>query len=282
MACERQCRNRNRRIMVNRASIMAWNEHAPWIEPAMVEQDLIICRALVDIFSDEFLREQLAFRGGTALHKLYMHPQPRYSEDIDLVQINPEPIKPILYRLGEVLSWMPDRVTKVKRYNNTILFRMESEIPPVQPIRLKVEINCFEHFNVLGLQRIPFEVHNPWFSGKCELTTYTFEELVGTKLRALYQRKKGRDLFDLQIALQKAAPNIDQVMECYNRYMEFVVDKVPTYKQFVQNMELKMEDPDFLHDTELLLRTDSEPFDPATAYQLVKETFIERMPGKRE
>ena len=77
---------------------MAWNEHAPWIEPAMVEQDLIICRALVDIFSDEFLREQLAFRGGTALHKLYMHPQPRYSEDIDLVQINPGPIKPILYR----------------------------------------------------------------------------------------------------------------------------------------------------------------------------------------
>ena len=261
---------------------MAWNEHAPWTEPAMIEQDLIICRALVDIFSDEFLREQLAFRGGTALHKLYLHPQPRYSEDIDLVQINPGPIKPILYRLGEVLNWMPDRVTKVKRYNNTILFRMESEIPPVQPIRLKVEINCFEHFNVLGLQRIPFEVNNPWFSGKCELTTYAFEELVGTKLRALYQRKKGRDLFDLQIALQKASPDINKVMECYNRYMEFVVDKVPTYKQFVQNMELKMEDPDFLHDTELLLRIDSEPFNPAIAYQLVKETFIERMPGKRE
>ena len=43
--------------MIDRASIMAWNEHAPWIEPFMVEQDLIICRALVDIFSDEFLRE---------------------------------------------------------------------------------------------------------------------------------------------------------------------------------------------------------------------------------
>jgi len=80
--------------MIDRASIMAWNEHAPWIEPFMVEQDLIICRALVDIFSDEFLREQLAFRGGTALHKLYLQPQPRYSEDIDLVQIHPGPSKP--------------------------------------------------------------------------------------------------------------------------------------------------------------------------------------------
>ena len=67
----------------------------------------------VSIFSDEFLSSQLAFRGGTALHKLYLSPQPRYSEDIDLVQITPGPIKPIMYRLGEVLDWLPDRVTKV-------------------------------------------------------------------------------------------------------------------------------------------------------------------------
>ena len=117
--------------MIDRSSIMAWNAVSPWSDMAMVEQDLIICRALVDIFSDEFLRNELAFRGGTALHKLYLQPQPRYSEDIDLVQIHPGPIKPILYRLGEVLNWMPDRVTKPRRYNNTMLFRMESEFPPV-------------------------------------------------------------------------------------------------------------------------------------------------------
>lgn len=50
--------------MIDRASIMAWNEQAPWTEPAMVEQDLIICKALVCIFSDDFLAENLAFRGG--------------------------------------------------------------------------------------------------------------------------------------------------------------------------------------------------------------------------
>ena len=133
--------------MIPQFAIQEWREQVPWETPAMVEQDLIICRALVDIFSDEFLRENLAFRGGTALHKLYLSPQPRYSEDIDLVQINPGPIKPILYRLGKVLSWMPDRVTKPRRYNNTVLFRMESEVPPIQPIRLKVEINCYEHFS---------------------------------------------------------------------------------------------------------------------------------------
>ena len=256
---------------------MAWNAVAPWTEPAMVEQDLIICRALVDIFSDEFLRKQLAFRGGTALHKLYLQPQPRYSEDIDLVQIHPGPIKPILFRLGEVLSWLPDRVTKPRRFNNTMLFRMESEIPPVEPIRLKIEINCYEHFDVLGLARVPFSVESRWFSGKCELTTYKLEELVGTKLRALYQRKKGRDLFDLYVALQHEGLDIDQVLECYHRYMSFVVEKEPSYKQFVQNMELKMRDPEFLNDTQVLLRAGAEVFDPVGAYEVVREKLIERL-----
>ena len=98
--------------MINRTAITQWNKIVPWNDNAQVEQDLIISRALVAIFSDEFLASQLAFRGGTALHKLYLTPQPRYSEDIDLVQITPGPIKPIMFRLGEVLDFLPDRVTK--------------------------------------------------------------------------------------------------------------------------------------------------------------------------
>lgn len=77
-----------------------------------------------------------------------------------MVQIAPGPIKPIMYRLGEVLDWLPNRVTKQKRYNNTMLFRAVSEVPPVVQIRLKVEINCFEHFNVLGLTKVPFRMEN--------------------------------------------------------------------------------------------------------------------------
>ena len=128
--------------MIPRSAITHWNKQVPWEDIANVEQDLIITRALTDIFSDEFLASELAFRGGTALHKLYLAPQPRYSEDIDLVQINPGPIKPILFRLGEVLDYLPDKVIKPKRFNNTMLFRIQSEIPPVVQIRLKVEINC--------------------------------------------------------------------------------------------------------------------------------------------
>lgn len=262
--------------MINRASITQWNKQVPWSDNAQVEQDLIISRALVSIFSDEFLASQLAFRGGTALHKLYLSPQPRYSEDIDLVQINPGPIKPIMFRLGEVLDFMPDRVTKQKRYNNTMLFRMESEIPPTVPLRLKIEINCFEHFNELGLIKIPFKIENTWFSGKCEITTYQLNELLGTKLRALYQRKKGRDLFDLYVALTEAEVNPDEIIKCYQRYMGFTVQQPPTYKQFIANMEEKITDVDFLGDTQQLIRPD-RTFNPQTGYELVRTTLINRL-----
>jgi len=260
--------------MINRTAITAWRTQVPWDTNEQVEQDLIICRALVAIYSDEFLSSQLAFRGGTALHKLYLSPQPRYSEDIDLVQINPGPIKPILYRLGEVLNFLPDRVTKQKRYNNTILFRMESEIPPTVQIRLKIEINCYEHFTELGYSKVSFSVNSSWFTGRCETNTYQLNELLGTKLRALYQRKKGRDLFDLYEAIVKAEVNPDEIIRCYKRYMAFVVSQPPTYKQFVLNMEEKMNDPIFLEDTRNLIRPEIS-YNPEVAYNLVRKELID-------
>ena len=65
------------------------------------------------------------------------------------------------------------------------------------------------------------------------------------------------------------------------RYMEFSVGKPPSYKQFMQNMELKMQNPEFLNDTELLLRPEADKFDPERAFKMVREAFIERLPGRR-
>jgi predicted nucleotidyltransferase component of viral defense system len=99
--------------MIPKPAIAQWQAHAPWKDFSQVEQDLIISRALVAIFSDDFLREQLAFRGGTALHKLYLNPAPRYSEDIDLVQVNAGPIKPIMERINEVIDFFEEeRITQ--------------------------------------------------------------------------------------------------------------------------------------------------------------------------
>lgn len=72
--------------MIPRDFITEWREHAPWVLDRQVEQDLVICRALVELFSRKTIADALAFRGGTALYKLHFRPAARYSEDIDLVQ----------------------------------------------------------------------------------------------------------------------------------------------------------------------------------------------------
>ena len=93
--------------MIPRDYITQWRERAPWSEDFQVEQDLVISRALVAVYSDPVLAEALAFRGGAALYKLYLTPPARYSEDIDLVQVEPGPAGPLMGRLRSALDpWL--------------------------------------------------------------------------------------------------------------------------------------------------------------------------------
>lgn len=263
--------------MIPQAFIAEWSQQVPWQSNEQVEQDLVICRALVEIFSDERLNQSLAFRGGTALHKLYLQPQPRYSEDIDLVQVRAEPIKETVQRLQAALSFLGDSAVKPRRDGIQIISRFDSEIPPSIRLRLKVESNTREHFTVHGYTQFPFEVKSSWFNGSCDLTTYQLEELLGTKLRALYQRSKGRDLYDMFIALtQRPHIDIDALLHSYHEYMRFSVEKPPTQQQYIQNMEAKMKDPEFLGDTTALLRPDVL-YDPYQAYEIVRSQLIEKI-----
>ena len=259
--------------MIQRAFITQWGTVVPWSSPRLVEQDLIICRALVSIYSDPFLKEHLAFRGGTALHKLYLEPQPRYSEDIDLVQVNAEPIKETIDHLREVLSWLGEPVVKQKKHNNTLVFRVQPTDVGAGEIHLKVEINCKEHFSVFPMVLVPFSVKNDWFSGQCEVLTYELDELVGTKVRALYQRLKGRDLFDVYTALITGKLDIERVMTAYDRYLRFVASHAPTYKEFVLNMDEKMQNPEFLGDTTGLLRP-GLTFEMQPSWEIVRDDLI--------
>lgn len=181
--------------MISRAFITEWSRFAPWQQMYQVEQDLIISRALVELFNRPLLAESLVFRGGTALFKFYLEAA-RYSEDIDLVQVRPGPIGPIMDAVQEQLNpWLGAPKRKQSEGRVTLTYRVESE--EGIPLRLKLEINSREHFSVLGYIRQSFSVKSRWFSGTAAIPTYQLDELLGTKLRALYQRKKGRDLFDL-------------------------------------------------------------------------------------
>ena len=263
--------------MIPQRYIEQWRAVAPWTLDAQVEQDLVIARAMVEIFSDDLLKKSLAFRGGTALHKLYLQPQIRYSEDIDLVQINAEPINPILKQMRERLAFLGmKRIVKQHIHNNTVIYRFDSEMQPIVPMRLKIEINTREHLNVFELKEIPYEVKSSWFSGQCNVTGYEVEELLSTKLRALYQRKKGRDLFDLYWALTQLNIDAEKLIHCYKIYIKNVVNTPPTQKQFLANMNEKLLDKDFKDDIYLLLRQ-GVSYDIESAWELVRKELVEKI-----
>jgi predicted nucleotidyltransferase component of viral defense system len=207
--------------MIPRLNIVAWSAKAPWPELRQVEQDLIISRALVALFSDPVLKTELRFRGGTALNKI-LFPEPlRYSEDIDLVRTKAEGIGPMIGRIRGVLEpWLGPASFDQSAVAPKLRFRVDAEDGPA-PLKLKVEIATREREAFDPPRTVPFAVENPWFTGQAEIATYSREELLATKLRALLQRDKGRDLLDLAHALA-IFPDLDKarVVECLGLYLE--------------------------------------------------------------
>jgi predicted nucleotidyltransferase component of viral defense system len=241
--------------MIPMMNIVAWGNVVPWAEQRQVEQDLIISRAIIDLFTDPFLSEQLRFRGGTALNKLHFPAPIRYSEDIDLVRTTAGPIGPILDRVRERLEpWLGRANFDQSQVAPKLKFRVKAEDPAaVAQIRLKVEINTSEIEAYDPPQAISFRVDNPWFSGNAEIPTFTREEMLATKLRALLQRNKGRDLFDLAHSLDVfEGLNAARVVECFGRYLQRSEIRI-SRAEAEQRMFAKLSNPGFLADMRPLL-----------------------------
>lgn len=260
--------------MIPKAYITEWSKTSPWLANYQVEQDLIIERALVEIFSHNELKEQLAFRGGTALHKLFLKPQARYSEDIDLVQVESGPIKSILRSLREQLSFLGEANSKSSIHNNTLYYRFMSEYEQT-PLKLKIEINTREHFTVLGHNIKDHAVKSEYFTGDCSIKTFAIEELLGTKLRALYQRNKGRDLFDLWYANKNVKLDVTKIIEVFHKYISFS-DTPISQREYIISMNRKLADTAFHGDVEGLLRTGIK-YDTPEAWDIIKELIIEKI-----
>jgi predicted nucleotidyltransferase component of viral defense system len=264
--------------VIPRADIIAWrNSGFAWQSDAMVEQDLLISRMLVGIFSNPFLRENLVFRGGTALHKLFLNMPYRYSEDIDLVQRRPAPIGPIFDAVRETAGGWLDTKPSRKQGRDVVnmIYRLESEDTPPQPLRIKIEINTREHTSFAPLSTCPFNVESRWFSGRAEIVVYSLEELLATKLRALYQRRKGRDLFDLAIVLRELDPSPAGVVQLFQKSMDLDQQCV-TREQFCENLAAKLDHSGFATDCHPLLRPGVE-FDLRADANLIEGQLLEML-----
>lgn len=249
-------------------------KHTPWQFLPMIEQDMIISRALVELYSNPNIKEKLIFRGGTALNKLFMNPAARYSEDIDLVQIKAEPIGIMIDIIRDVLNpWLGEPKRKLTERSAKLLYAYRA-IGGI-PAKLKLEINTTEHINILPIQTISFSMQSNWFSGSCEISTYALEELLATKLRALYQRRKGRDLFDLWYLLKDTDIDIQKVLEIFHEYCR--INKTSISRDaFLDNLAQKRLHEDFMNDMNVLLPRTIE-WDFETAYEYVVNHVIKKI-----
>jgi hypothetical protein len=260
--------------------ITEWRAEAPWIDDAQVEQDLVISRALVEIFRHPALADSLALRGARRHGALQAaapaaravlgghrsradYGAPRRADDERVARY-----AGTVARQGEV---------EAGEGRITFYFRFTAEGSPV-PLRLKVETNTREHFALYGLRKAPFKVASRWFEGACDIQTYELDELLGTKLRALYQRKQARDLFDLEIALTRLPVDPQRIVSAFLHYMAH--DGHPmTRAQIEQNLALKIRDGVFLADLSPLL-AGGEAWDPVAAEALVSRHLVALLPGE--
>lgn len=254
-----------------------WQKKAPWKQLAMVEQDLVISRALIDLYNQPLISKSLVFRGGTALNKLYLNPPARYSEDIDFVQIKAEPIGDVINAIRAVLdNWLGEPKRKLTERSVKLIYKYIAV--DATPAKLKIEINTTEHFHVLPLRAVDFLVDSLWFRGKALIYTYELDELVGTKLRALYQRRKGRDAFDLWYLLKQNLINPKQVVAIFNKYCEHNRQLI-SKAMFEQNLFEKQQYQDFLLDISQLL-THEYTYDLSEVMQVIQDKIVAYLSGE--
>jgi len=261
--------------MIPEIFVEQWRKSAPWQTMVQIEQDLVISRALTELYNDSYIRDALIFRGGTALNKLFIKPQARYSEDIDFVQKRAEPIGKTIDIIRELLKpWLGDPARKVTERSIKLVYKYETL--DKMSAKLKIEINTTEHLQILPLKKEKFSVNSEWFSGNAEIITYAIDELIATKLRALYQRRKGRDLFDLWYVAHHGLIDLKQVIEVFTRYCAHNGVQI-TGDAFIKNLELKKHYRDFQTDMNVLLPSKLHwNFDEA--YLFVIENIINRLP----
>ncbi len=261
--------------MIPEIFIEHWRNFVKWQTLAQIEQDLILSRVLVDLYNDTHIKDALVFRGGTALNKLFLKPPARYSEDIDFVQKNPAPIGKTIDAIRALLKpWLGDPKWKITQRGAKLIYKYESINK--MPGKIKIEINTTEHFQVLPLRTEKFEVESEWFSGTTDVVTYEIDELIATKLRALYQRRKGRDLFDLWYVVSQNLINLNQVMDIFSKYCAHDGTKI-SGEEFLKNLESKRQNKDFHLDMDFLLPSELS-WDFEQAYQFVTENVIHKLP----
>jgi predicted nucleotidyltransferase component of viral defense system len=268
--------------MIPQANIVDWRVQAPWSSSDQIEHDLVLSRALCELYSNPLINEGLVFRGGTALHKLYFDRAGRFSEDLDFVQVKAGPIGKMVTAIRDCLDhWLGKPSWKQNQGRFTFYYRFTTEVEPVLTRKVKIEINTREHFSIEPFITHLFQLNSPWFQGEANILSYTIEELLATKLRALYQRKKGRDLYDFWYAASHITDlNIPNIIDIFQRYMEKEGASI-SRAEFEKNLTLKQKSSIFNSDIRPLLAVEqAKQYQSDDGYKILFRDFLPKLNGE--
>ena len=257
--------------MIPYNTITAWGTDHPWVSREQIEQDLILSKAIIDIYSHELLSKELIFRGGTALHKLVMPRPVRYSEDLDFVRTSAGGIGFILDALREVGEQSGFTVkTKIGQFPKQ---HWQYTAQTGRNLKIKIEINTFERSPALPLVRNVHTINTDWFSGNSEVVMFQNEEMAATKIRALYQRTKGRDLLDIWLMTNEVGMSTESVCWAFETYRP----EGYTAKKAIENLEKKLGDKLFLTDINYLVSAEVSGYNVKNAATQVVELYLDKL-----
>ncbi|MCC2667294.1 MAG: hypothetical protein K0S63_1210, partial [Gammaproteobacteria bacterium] len=179
-----------------------------------IEKDYVLGWLLAGIQNDNELFEKWIFKGGTCLKKCYFETY-RFSEDLDytLTDNNHIDEKFLTDRFKNISKWIYE-VMGIEIIEDTIRFEIYQNndgkttvegrlnyIGPLQrrnnPYRIKLDLTAAE---ILVLPPVLQNVHHPYsdrLSHKIKAFCYNFSEVFAEKIRALSERARPRDLYDV-------------------------------------------------------------------------------------
>ena len=283
--------------MIQHTHLTAWQTHAPWPKRSQIEQDLRLSRGVAAIFSEPVLREHLAMRGGTVLHKAHLAPAARYSEDIDLVLVKAMDTDTLDQHLRRVLTpvlgqpadsriadaWLAIRnvlrPSKILRttYRFIPLGLRHEEV-------IKVEVNLNENKSLYPLVDVELDtLDDNGDTVRAKARSYDINEMLGTKARALLQREQGRDLFDLFHAwrLSEAGTTpyaVDgaKAMEAFTWYLKQEGMRLGAGEANVL-LDARLRKEAFRRDMDTLLRPGLPDYDIDESAAIVREVYFKHL-----
>lgn len=187
---------------------------AEWLlEVGVIEKDYVLGWLLAGIANDPELATTWIFKGGTCLRKCYYETY-RLSEDLDFTIVNggpetPDELVPVFTRIA---AWLREEAgidlvvddrsfvrRKNLRGNATTEGRLAYRGPNPPPVLPKVKLDLTSDEALVERPEIRQIVH-PYSDAPLPaagVLCYSLVELFGEKIRALAQRCRPRDLYDV-------------------------------------------------------------------------------------